>query len=255
MRVLVVDVGGTNLKISVGGKKEPLKVPSGPGMTPAMMVKLVKKATPGWSYGAVSIGYPGPVRDGRPSHDPKNLAPGWVQFDFRRAFGCPVKVANDAAMQALGSYRGGRMLFLGLGTGLGSALVAEGVVMPLELAHIPYRKGRTYEDYAGERGLSRLGPKRWTKHVHRIVKILKHALQADYVVLGGGQTKRLDSLPPGARLGSNANAILGGLRMWEEPPRPKPSRAAKPQPAAKRPRVVRAERDPATGPEPTSSRD
>jgi predicted NBD/HSP70 family sugar kinase len=240
MRVLVVDVGGNNLKISRGGAKEPIKVPSGSAMTPAMMVKAVKKATPGWGYSAVSIGYPGPVRDGRPTHDPKNLGPGWVKFDFRRAFGCPVKVMNDAAMQALGSYRGGRMLFLGLGTGLGSALVANGVVMPLELAHVPYRKGRTYEDYAGERGLKRLGPKRWTKHVHKIVEILKHGLQADYVVLGGGQTKQLASLPPAVRVGGNENAIAGGLRMWEERRRARGARPSDRLVLGKRPRPPRA---------------
>jgi polyphosphate glucokinase len=217
MRILVVDVGGSNLKVNVSGRKgEPMKIPSGRDMTAARMVAEVKKATKDWVYDVVSVGYPGPVVNGRPTRDPANLGRGWKGFDFRKAFGKPVRVVNDAAMQALGSYRGGRMLFLGLGTGLGSALVVEGVLAPMELAHMPYRKGKTYEDYAGDRGLKRLGKEKWTQHVHAIVEILRHGLQCDYVVLGGGQTKRLQSLPQGVRVGDNLKAILGGFRLWAE---------------------------------------
>lgn len=217
MKILVIDVGGSNVKVSLSGRKAPIKIPSGPKMTAARMAAAVRKATAGWAYGAVSIGYPGPVVNGKPAKEPKNLGTGWVRFDYRKAFAEPVRIVNDGAMQALGSYHGGRMLFLGLGTGLGSALVTDGVVAPLELAHLPYRQGGTYEDYAGLRGLKRMGHKRWTKHVLKIVALLKHGLQADYVVLGGGQAKKLQKLPPGVRLGTNQNAILGGHRLWVEP--------------------------------------
>jgi polyphosphate glucokinase len=216
MNVLVIDVGGTNLKISVGGTADIIKVPSGPDMTAARMAEAVMKAVPGPSYDVVSIGYPGPVVNGRPAREPHNLGAGWMRFDYAKAFGKPVRVVNDAAMQALGSYQGGRMLYLGLGTGLGSAFVGDGALEPLELAHLPYRKGRTYEDYLGLRGLKRMGRKKWQRHVEKVVEILKHGLQADYVMLGGGQTKELKSLPPGVRLGTNAHAILGGLRLWKE---------------------------------------
>ena len=213
-QVLVIDVGGTNVKVALPGKK-PIKVPSGSEMTAAGMAAAVKKVAAGVRFDVVTIGYPGPVLNGRPAAEPKNLGAGWKRFDFRRAFGKPVRVINDAAMQALGSYQGGRMLFLGLGTGLGSALVAYGDLTPLELAHLPYRSGKTYEDYAGTRGLKRLGARRWTEHVAKIVALLQHGLQVDYVVLGGGQTKKLKSLPPGVRLGDNSHAIKGGLRVWE----------------------------------------
>ena len=216
MKILVIDVGGTNLKVCVTGRKEAVKIPSGPKMTAAGMVKAVKKATAGWDFDVVSIGYPGAVVDGAPAVEPRNLARGWVHFDYRKAFGRPVRILNDAAMQALGSFRRGRMLFLGLGTGLGSAFVADGVVDPLELAHLPYRKGRTYEDYAGMRGLKRLGRKKWTRHVIKIAALLKFGLQAHEVVLGGGQTAKLTAVPDDLRIGSNANAILGGYRMWED---------------------------------------
>lgn len=216
MKVLVVDVGGTNLKLSVGGPQPPLKVPSGSDLTAERMVRDVMQATQGWDYEVVSVGFPGPVIDGRPAREPHNLGAGWVGFDFDAAFGRPVRVINDAAMQALGSYQGGRMLFLGLGTGLGSALVYEGVLAPLELAHLPYRKGRTYEDYLGLRGYKRLGRKKWQAHVENVVALLTDGLQVEYVVLGGGQTKRLQGVPAGARVGSNANAITGGLRLWNE---------------------------------------
>jgi polyphosphate glucokinase len=214
-RIMVIDIGGTNVKVAGTGRNEPVKIPSGTEMTPARMVSGIKKACAGWDYQAVSIGYPGMVAGGRPVHDPRNLGPGWVGFDFRKAFGRPVKLINDAAMQALGSYEGGRMLFLGLGTGLGSAMVVDGVLEPLELAHLSYRKHKTFEDYVGLRGLEHLGRKKWERHVHRIVKLFVNALDAHYVVLGGGNTKKLKHLPPKCRPGDNANAIKGGLRMWQ----------------------------------------
>ena len=216
MTVLVIDVGGTNLKVSVGSTGDVIKIPSGPDMTAARMAEEVKKAVAGRSYDVVSIGYPGPVVNGRPASEPHNLGAGWMRFDYAKAFGKPVRVVNDAAMQALGSYQGGRMLYLGLGTGLGSAFVGDGVLEPLELAHLPYRKNRTYEDYLGLRGLQRMGRKKWQRHVEKVVELLKHGLQADYVMLGGGQTKELSSLPPDVRLGTNAHAILGGIRLWDK---------------------------------------
>jgi predicted NBD/HSP70 family sugar kinase len=215
--ILVVDVGGTNIKIGTSSRKMPVKVPSGRSMTASKMAAAVLAAVEGWNYDAVSIGYPGPVRNGRPAQDPPNLKAGWMRFNFRKAFGAPVKIVNDAAMQALGAYAGGRMLFLGLGTGLGSALVADGVLMPLELAHLPYRHGRTYEDYVGVRGYRRLGRRKWARHVHQVIALLKAGLQADYVVLGGGQTKKLKTLPRGVRVGTNQDAIVGGRRLWDVP--------------------------------------
>jgi predicted NBD/HSP70 family sugar kinase len=215
MRILVVDIGGTNVKVCMAGRRMPLKIPSGESMTAARMASEVRKAIEGWKYDAVSIGYPGVVRHGRPVHEPHNLGGGWRRFNYEKAFGAPVKIINDAAMQALGAYAGGRMLFLGLGTGLGSAVVADAVLMPLELAHLPYRGGRTYEDYVGVRGLMRLGRKKWTHHVHAVVKILQAGLQVDYVVLGGGQTKKLKAMPRGVRVSDNRSAIRGGLRLWD----------------------------------------
>lgn len=214
-RILVIDIGGTNLKVAGTGHLETVKIPSGTEMTAARMVREVKKAAQGWGYQAVSIGYPGLVVNGHPVHEPHNLAPGWVNFDFRKGFGCPVRVINDAAMQALGSYEGGTMLFLGLGTGLGSALVSEDGLEPMELAHLAYRKHKTYEDYTGLRGLEQMGRKKWQKHVTRIVNHFREVLGADFVVLGGGNAKKLKSLPPKCRLGDNSNAIKGGLRMWQ----------------------------------------
>ena len=214
-RILVIDVGGTNIKVSTSERRESLKIPSGKAMTAGRMAADVRKAIEGWKYDAVSIGYPGAVKGGRPAHEPHNLSGGWVRFDYQKAFGAPVKIVNDAAMQALGAYTGGRMLFLGLGTGLGSALVAEGLLMPLELAHLPYRRGRTYEDYLGVRGFVRLGRKKWTRHVHEVVELLKGGLQADYVVLGGGQTKKLKTLPQGVRISDNLCAIRGGRRLGD----------------------------------------
>ena len=215
MKILAIDIGGTHVKVLATGRKKHLQIDSGPTMTPKKMIAAVRAATAGWKYEAVSIGYPGAVVHGHPVAEPHNLGRGWVGFDFRKAFGRPVKVINDAAMQALGSYRGGRMLFLGLGTGLGSALIVDGVLEPMELAHLPYKNGRTYEDYVGLAGLKRLGKKKWRRHVADVVAQLEKALQADYVVLGGGNAKLLNRLPTGTRLGDNANAFIGGFRMWD----------------------------------------
>jgi polyphosphate glucokinase len=224
VRILAIDVGGTHVKVLATGKKAARKIDSGPTMTARQMVREVKRATADWAYDAVSIGYPGPVLHDRPVAEPRNLGAGWVGFDYRKAFGKPVKMVNDAAMQALGSYEGGRMLFLGLGTGLGSALVVDGVLEPTELAHLPYRKGRTYEDYVGLRGLKRFGRKKWSKHVKEVCEQLETALQADYVVIGGGNVDKLREMPPGARPGSNAHAFLGGFRLWADARKAKPAR-------------------------------
>jgi predicted NBD/HSP70 family sugar kinase len=214
MNILVIDVGGTHIKALATGRRKPLKIRSGPKMTAKEMVRMVRQATTGWNYAVVSIGYPGPVLHGKPLSEPRNLGGGWVGFDFKKAFGCPVRVINDAAMQALGSYKGGRMLFLGLGTGLGAALIVDGVLEPMELAHLPYKKGRTYEEYVGNAGLRRFGKKKWRRLVADVVTRLKAALEADEVVVGGGNAKRLRALPKGVRLGSNANAFVGGYRLW-----------------------------------------
>ena len=215
MNVLVVDIGGSNVKILATGQDEPRKFASGPTLTAEEMVSGVKKLARGWQYDAVAIGYPGMVLWGRPVVEPHNLAKGWVGFDYRAAFRRPVRIINDAAMQALGSYKGGAMLFLGLGTGLGSALVVDGIVEPMELGHQAYRKG-TYEDYVGLRGLEKRGKKKWRKHVADVVEGLVAALEPDDVVLGGGNVKLLKELPPGCRMGNNANAFLGGFRLWQE---------------------------------------
>ncbi len=219
MNILVIDVGGTNIKVLATGHATRRQLPSSPTLTAAQMVKAVKALTDDWQYDRITIGYPGPVKDGRIVAEPTHLGGGWVRCDFERAFGCPVKLLNDAAMQALGSYRGGSMLFLGLGTGLGTALIVDGVIAPLELAHLPYRKG-TYEDYVGLRGLERSGKKKWRRHVFDVVERLRVALQADDLVLGGGNVKFLDHLPDGARLGNNTNAFKGGYRLWAESPPP-----------------------------------
>jgi glucose-6-phosphate isomerase len=213
MNVLVVDVGGTSVKILATGQDEPRRFPSGPTLTAEQMVAGVKELAGEWQYDVVSIGYPGVVHQGRIVAEPRNLASGWVGFDFAAAFGCPVKIINDAAMQALGSYKGGILLFLGLGTGLGSALIVEGVVVPMELGHLSYRKG-TYEDYVGQRGFKRLGRKKWQQHVEYVVARLIAALHLDDVVLGGGNAKKLRDIPPGCRVGDNTNAFLGGLLLW-----------------------------------------
>lgn len=213
-RVLAIDVGGTHVKILVTGENEPRKFPSGMEMTPERMVAGVRELAGDGTYDAISIGYPGPVVGGAPAAEPHNLAHGWVGFDFEAAFGCPVKLINDAAMQALGSYRGGTMLFLGLGTGLGSALIANGTLVPMELGHLPYKKG-TFEDYTGIRGLERYGEEKWRQAVSNVVERFTSALFLDDVVLGGGNAKKLKELPPGCRLGDNANAFLGGFRLWK----------------------------------------
>lgn len=215
MNVLVIDIGGTHVKILATGQDTHREFPSGSTLTAAEMVVGVKQAAGDWNYQVVSIGYPGPVLHGRPVAEPPNLGPGWVGFDFAAACGCLVKLMNDAAMQALGSYRGGKMLFLGLGTGLGACIIVEGIVEAMELGHLPYKKG-TYEDYVGIRGLKRLGHKRWQRYVADVVARLSAALEADEVVLGGGNVNNLKELPPGCREGDNANAFRGGFRLWED---------------------------------------
>jgi len=217
MRALVVDVGGTHVKVLATGEETSREFPSGPALTAAQMVAGVKIAAAGWKYDAVSIGYPGPVLHGRPVAEPRHLGPGWVGFDYPSAFGCPVKVVNDAAMQALGSYRGGKMLFLGLGTGLGSTLIVDGIVEPMELGHLPYRNG-TFEEYVGLHGLQANGLTQWRHDVEDVVTRLVAALQPEEVVLGGGNVHQLDALPPGCRAGDNSNAFLGGFRLWERSP-------------------------------------
>jgi len=215
MNVLVVDVGGTHVKILATGQKQSREFPSGPALTAKQMVGGVKKLARDWKYDAVSIGYPGPVIRNRPLAEPYNLGRGWMGCDFEAAFKRRVKVVNDAAMQALGSYKGGKMLFLGLGTGLGSAMIVDGIVEPMELGHLPYKK-RTFEDYAGVRGYDRLGKKKWRQHVADVIARLIAALEPEDVVLGGGNVKQLKKLPPGCRAGDNANAFLGGFRLWQK---------------------------------------
>jgi predicted NBD/HSP70 family sugar kinase len=215
VNVLAVDIGGTNVKILLTGATASRRFPSGLALTPAEMVRNVQELASDWEYEAVSLGYPGPIANGRIVGEPKNVAPGWVGFDFEQEFGLPVRLMNDAAMQALGSYQGGRMLFVGLGTGLGAALVVDGVVVPMELAHLPYRKS-TYEYYLGNAGRKRLGNKKWRRHVAFVVERMASALQLDEVVIGGGNVKKLDGLPPRSRAGSNDLAFLGGFRMWEQ---------------------------------------
>lgn len=213
-KVLVADIGGNHIKLLVTGQSQPRKVVSGPLLTPELMMAGIREAVSDWDHDVVSIGYPGPVLDGRPLRDPRNLGAGWVQFDFETAFGRPVKIINDAAMQAIGSYRSGRMLFLGLGTGLGTTLIIEGVVHPMELGHLPYKRG-TFEDYVGQRGLNRNGKKQWRDDVEDVVARLIAALQPSDVVLGGGNVKKLKELPANTRLGDNANAFDGGFRLWD----------------------------------------
>jgi polyphosphate glucokinase len=211
--VLVIDVGGTSIKILATGQSESRSFRSGKRLTPRLMISGVKKLSADWAYDAVAIGYPGPVLSGRPSAEPVNLGRGWIGFDFAQALGLPVKVINDAAMQALGSYRGGKMLFLGLGTGLGTALVKDGVVEPMELGHLPYKNG-TYEDYVGRAGLERDGKRKWRRHVADVIERLVAALRPDDTVIGGGNVRKLVALPARCRAGENANAFLGGFRLW-----------------------------------------
>jgi predicted NBD/HSP70 family sugar kinase len=218
-RVLVVDIGGNNIKLLVSGQKKARKIPSGVHLTPRQLVDQVKTVAADWKYDVVSIGYPGVIRDNQPALEPVNLGRGWTRFDFTRAFGRPVRMINDAAMQALGSYAGGRMLFIGLGTGLGSALMLDGVVAPAEMSTLYWKNGRTLEELLGIRGLRRAGKKRWRAYLVQVVARLRHALQVDDVVIGGGNAKKLKRPPAGARLGDNANAFTGGFRLWEEPAR------------------------------------
>ena len=215
MKVLAIDIGGTHVKLLVTGQKKHSEFSSSPGLTPAMLLAGVRKFAKDWKYDAVSFGYPGPVCHNRPLTEPFNLGKGWVGFDYRAAFRRPVKIINDAAMQALGSYRRGRMLFLGLGTGLGSAMIVEGVLEPMELGHLPYEQA-TFEDYVGIRGLEKHGKVKWQKYVADVVKRLIAALEPDDVVLGGGNIHKLKVLPPGCRAGDNDNAFLGGFRLWPE---------------------------------------
>jgi len=215
-KVLVVDVGGSHVKAQASGRRTEVRVDSGPELTPRQMADRILTATEGWQYDVVSIGYPGPVVRGRITREPHNLGRGWTRFDFERAFGCPVRVINDAAMQAMGSYQGKRMLFLGLGTGLGTTLIRDQVVIPLEIAHLPYEDGETYEDVVGDAGLKRIGVRRWRKHVANIVELMMNAVVADYTVLGGGNVRLLPTLPARARRGANANAIRGGMRLWQD---------------------------------------
>ena len=214
MKVLVIDVGGTHVKILATGETEHRRFDSGPGMTAQQMVDGVLEAAAGWSFDHVSLGFPGPVLSDRPVAEPHNLGKGWVAFDYEKAFGCATRVINDAAMQALGSYRGGKMLFLGFGTGLGTAMIVDGIVEPMELGHLPYRKA-TYEDYVGVRGLDRYGKKKWRVYVADVIARLSAALEPDDIVLGGGNARKLDVLPSLCRLGDNANAFIGGFRLWE----------------------------------------
>lgn len=216
MKVLAIDVGGTHVKILASGQKEKRAMVSGPRLTAAQMVARLKRLATGWSYDVVSIGFPGVIVHHRPAREPHNLGPGWIGFDFEEAFGKPVRMLNDAAMQAVGSYKGGRMLFLGLGTGLGSAMVIEGGVAPMELAHMPYKKGRTFEEYVGVRALKRLGKSRWRKEVADVIECFRLALQPEYIVIGGGNLKKLKTLPEHCELGDNANAFVGGFRLWEK---------------------------------------
>jgi polyphosphate glucokinase len=218
-RVLVLDIGGTHVKMHATGQQASRKFDSGPALTAEQMVAKVRALSRGWRYDAVSIGYPGVVRHGKPVIEPHNLGRGWVGFDYAKAFGMPVRMLNDAALQAIGSYRHGRMLFLGLGTGLGSALIVDGVIAPTELAHLPYKRGRSYEEYVGDRGRKRLGAKKWRKAVADVVERLSAALQVDDVVIGGGNARRLQRLPKNTRRVSNSKAFIGGLRLWQTPVR------------------------------------
>jgi polyphosphate glucokinase len=214
MNVLVVDVGGTHVKILATGQKDRREFSSGPKLTAKKMVAKVRALAADWQFDAVSIGYPGPLLHQRVAAEPHNLGKGWMGFDFGAAFGRPVKLANDAAMQALGGYRGGRMLFLGFGTGLGTTLIVDGVIEPLELGHLPYKKA-TYEDYVGARALERMGRKKWRKYAGDVIERMRGAMVPDEVLLGGGNARYLEELPEGCRLGDNADAFTGGFRLWQ----------------------------------------
>ncbi|MDG2094068.1 MAG: ROK family protein [Phycisphaerales bacterium] len=219
MKTLVCDIGGTSVKILLSGETQRRKAPSGPEMTASDMVRIVRElGGEDWSWDQIAIGYPGPVVHGRIMCEPSNLGNGWIAFDFAKAFGCPVKIVNDAAMQALGSYHGGQMLFMGLGTGLGTAMIVNGQLQPMEAGHLPYKKGKTFEDFTGKRGYAELGKKKWKQAVLEIMAEFKRALEPDYIVIGGGNAKKFDQeeLPDYCELGQNANAFTGGFRLWEQ---------------------------------------
>ena len=216
MKVLVIDIGGTNVKVASTDAPVPIKIPSGPAMTAESMCQQVLTATRGWKYDRISIGFPGPIENHRPVAEPHNLGAGWVDFDYEKALGKPLRFINDAAMQALGGYKGGRMLFLGTGTGLGSAMVVDGLVVSLELAHLPYKNGQTYEEYIGLAGLERRGKKKWRKSVLDIIDLLQAAMVCDRVLLGGGNAKLMKDLPAHVVMGANSNAIQGGFRLWDD---------------------------------------
>lgn len=218
MNILAIDVGGQHVKVLLSGETEERKMDSGRRLTAADMVQGVQNMTRDWQYDAISLGYPGQVVHNMPAHEPVNLGKGWIAFDYAAAFGKPIHIINDAAMQALGSYEGGRMLFLGLGTGLGSAMIIDGHLEPMELGHLPYKRRLTYEDYVGLRGLERMGKKKWRDEVIAVVAVFRKALSPEYVVIGGGNAKLLKDLPPDTRLGDNANAFKGGFRLWKVPP-------------------------------------
>ncbi len=218
MKILVLDIGGTHVKLKLAGQDEIRKFDSGPNLTPQQMIDGVKRLAVGWDYDVVSAGFPAPVVGGKIAKEPVNLGKGWQAFDLSAGFGKPVRVINDAAMQALGGYQGGRMLFLGLGTGLGTTLIVDNAVVGMELGHLPYRKDKSFEDYVGVAGLERRGREKWQASVFHVVEILKAALVAEYVLLGGGNVKKLTELPPGARRGDNAEAMLGGERLWRDQP-------------------------------------
>jgi polyphosphate glucokinase len=235
MNILVIDIGGTNIKVASSDKSVPVKIPSGPTMTAEQMTKDVLVATEGWVYDCISIGYPGPVTHDRPLAEPHNLAAGWIDFPYQKAFGKPIRFINDAAMQALGGYKGGRMLFLGTGTGLGSAMIFDGIVIPLELAHLPYKKSRTYEEYIGLAGLERRGVERWRRSVLDIIERLQAALICDSVLLGGGNAKLMKDLPSHVILGANSNAIDGGIKLWQDMSNPTTATSALPTKTTKPP--------------------
>lgn len=215
-RILVIDVGGSHVKCVATGHKTPVRFDSGPAMTPQTMIKTLLPLIDGWRYDAVSIGYPGVVRGGKIDREPQNLGAGWIGYDFKKAFGCPVRILNDAATQALGNYKGGSLLFLGLGTGLGTALIVDHTIIPMELAHLPYRGRHTYEELVGEAARKRLGKKKWSANVEKVVKDLRDAFLPDEIVLGGGNAPKLKKLPPGTRFGANTNAFAGGFRVWKK---------------------------------------
>jgi polyphosphate glucokinase len=215
MDVLIIDVGGTHIKVASSQNPVPIKIVSGPDMTAKMMVEQVLEAVSDWTYDCITIGYPGPVEHDRPLAEPHNLGSGWVGFPFQSALPKPVRFINDAAMQALGGYKGGKMLFLGTGTGLGAAIIAEGVILPLEIAHLPYKHGHTYEEYVGLAGLERRGHTKWRRSVRKVIRLFQKALLVDYVVLGGGNAKLMKKLPEGVLLGANSNAVLGGIALWK----------------------------------------